>query len=474
MAAWYLAEQLPSIDPFHELTFMLSLRLFLMILCTFLCREVCWPLDRLYAAKPLLCMALICLSFGLIARIACSMFQRRPATNGELYAGWQSSIQRLEWFWAACLPLILMMSDWGPWLKLLEARALPQSILLVLWFLPTLAALFLLDVTTSHLEFYLETRSTRAADTIPFDVRQRRRSGVRLFAELLSTRLRLGAIFSVLACLTPVMFIALVVDGLNSLPWLAHVEQTIDSRDAIAVAAPRWLLSIASCIVGLAAVGFFLPRMLSRWMGVVRLTGEELRSRIEGYCKAVGVRVEPMWVASRNRWTGAAVVGWMPGRQQLWLGDGLVHQLTEEEVDMVVMHELAHIRRNHFLMRLAPIAIASLLGGSLWCLAQGLLAEVLTEQTATIIAHGIGFASSAVALLVGLSVASRVCELDADRHACFLGANNCGWADGQVPVAARKLRSALEKLHPADQHHAATWLHPSLRQRVLSLSRLGG
>ncbi len=453
---------------------MLSLRLFLMILCTFLCREVCWPLDRLNAAKPLFCMALICLSFGILARISCIILQRNQLSNGELYAGWQSSVRRLEWWWAAGLPLILLISDWGPWLKVLEARSLPQSILLVLWFLPTLAALLLLEVTTAQLEVYLDSRSTRAGDPFLFDVRQRRRRGLKLFTELLSTRLRLGAIFSVLACLTPVMAIALVVDGLNSLPWLTQVEQAIDSREATIVSAPRWLLSIASCLVGLAAVGLFLPRMLSRWMGVVQLTGDELRARIEGYCKAVGVRVEPMWVTSRNRWMGAAVVGWMPGRQQLWLGDGLVHQLTEEEVDMVVMHELAHIRRNHFLMRLAPIAVAGLLGSSLWCLVHGLLTEVVTEQTATSIAHGLGFASAAVALLVGLSVASRVCELDADRHACFLGANSCGWADGQVPVAARNLRSALEKLHPADQQHAATWLHPSLRQRVLSLARLGG
>ena len=42
-----------------------------------------------------------------------------------------------------------------------------------------------------------------------------------------------------------------------------------------------------------------------------------------------------MWVASEGRWAGAAVVGWLPGFRQLWLGDALVEQLSDEEVDRV-------------------------------------------------------------------------------------------------------------------------------------------
>jgi Zn-dependent protease with chaperone function len=410
-----------------------------------------------------------CISFALLARMVCNrILTTNNGSCAALFQHWQRARQFLEFSWVVGLPGTLLMSGWGPWISLMESRGVPQSALLVLWFLPSLLALLLLEITASQVDVYIESNSSRADDKTPLEKWKRKRLSSRHFSEVLATRIRLGAIANVIACLLPVMLIALVVDGLRG---IGNLMPHVATSSAYATSAiPSWLQSIVACFVGLLAVGVLLPQLLCRWMGVGKLDRNQLRERIETYARSVGVRVEPMWVASQNRWAGAAVIGWMPGRQQLWLGDGLVKQLSDEEIDMVVLHELAHVKRRHFLLRVLPIAFACLAGFGTWWSTAGLLNTQLDSPVAQVISQASGFIVSALLLMMGLSITSRSCELDADRQACLLGASRCEWAGGNVKTAARSLSQALEKLH--GESHAATWLHPALHQRLKNLRSL--
>ncbi len=283
---------------------------------------------------------------------------------------------------------------------------------------------------------------------------------VRSLSKVFATRLRLGSTSSVSACLLPVLIIAIVSDTLRLLDvnWTESVQSTVAS------------------LAGLAIVALFMPQWMGAWMGVKSLPNGPLRDRVLHYSRALRVRCRPMLVQSEGRWAGAAVVGWFPGNRQLWLGDGLLDQLSDEEVDMVVMHELAHLARWHFAWRMLPVVLASILGVSAMAIAasgEGAMGSVLIEHEGPtkLVCQMIGMGLAACVMLFGLSYMSRACELDADRYACELGTKSCIWAAGQREEAATRLAEALMILHrKSPEEDRPTWLHPSLGQRLANLS----
>src|SRR5690606_21718030 len=141
-------------------------------------------------------------------------------------------------------------------------------------------------------------------------------------------RLRLGDLASLVTCITPVLGIA----------TLSDVASYFDGG------ALRAGWALVTTVLGLISVVLFLPGWLGRWMGVVNLPEGELCSRITAQLRALKVRgVRPKLVPSGGRWPGAAIVGWLPRFRQLWLGDALVQRLSAQQLDMVLMHELAHV-----------------------------------------------------------------------------------------------------------------------------------
>ena len=214
-----------------------------------------------------------------------------------------------------------------------------------------------------------------------------------------------------------------------------------------------------------------MPQWLSRWMGVKKLKRGLLRERIEANCKAVGVRVKPMWVASEGRWAGAAVVGWLPGFRQLWLGDALVEQLSDEELDMVVMHELAHLKRKHFLWRLIPVVTACAIGIATVSIFSSTSSYSPSDSYMQISGQVTGMMLASSVMLFGISYWSRRCELDADQQACELATVGCFWTQGDRRIATDRLSQSLVKLHcNSAEKDRATWLHPSLGQRLRRLA----
>ncbi len=462
---------------------MLTLRLFLVILVTLLSREICWQSETpVESIQALLGIIAASVAFGSVAKLLCILNLRKFGAfidgwqhgwQDHSLDRWQSVRQSLESFWVMGLPATLMLTGWGPWIKQLDELGMLQSISIILWFAPSLAALVILELTTSQMEVFLEDRKSQGVEQMQFVVTPKylgveRRSHLiqvlkaasdapRVPAKLskvLGARIRLGGTSNVMACLLPVLLIALTGDVLR----LLRVDW------------PESLQSLVSSAIGLGAVAIFMPQCLSRWMGVKKLTPGPLRKRIETYCKSIGVRVEPMWVASEGRWAGAAVVGWLPGFRQLWLGDALVEQLSDEEVDMVVMHELAHLKRRHYLWRLLPVLAACVIGLTTISIYSASSSYAPLDRYVQLSGQVSGMILASGVMLFGISFWSRRCELDADRTACQLAASACAWVRSDVGLAAHTLSQSLVKLHrhSADKDRA-TWLHPALGKRLTNL-----
>ncbi len=463
---------------------MLTLRLFLVILVTLLCREICCPsVTQVEPLKAWLSMIAICIAYGAIAKVLCILnlhkfgaFDDYWPTFGSDHTDerWRSIRQSLETIWVLSLPATLMLASWGPWIKQLDEAGVLQSVTIVMWFMPSLAALVILELTTSQMEVYLQTRKASARESLQMVVTPRYQGlenqshliqvldashltppPPQRLGKVLSTRIRLGGTSNVMACLLPVLLIA----GAGDLLKLLSVDWSESMQ------------SLFASVVGLGMVALFMPQWLSCWMGVTKLKSGLLRDRVEGYCKSVGVPAEPMWITSDGRWAGAAVVGWIPGFRQLWLGDALVEQLSNEEVDVVVMHELAHLQRRHFLWRLVPVLAACLIGMATVSWFSATSSYAPSESSLQLAGQLTGMILASGVMIFGISYWSRWCELDADTTACQLAKSACEWSEGDASRAAAVLSKALSKLYrSAGDQDRATWLHPALGARLQNLA----
>lgn len=466
---------------------MLTLRLFLIILTTLLCREICWESEApIEVLQALLGVSAACIAFGVLAKALCLLNLRKfGAFIDEWQYGWQdysidrwqSVRQSLETFWILCMPISLMASGWGPWIKQLDELGLLQSVSLVLWFVPSLAALVILELTTSQMEVFIENQKSRGIEQMQFVVApkfdgiERRSYLIQVLessgmeprvpaklSKILGTRIRLGGTSNVMACLLPVLLIASVGDAMK----------------IIQVDWPESLQSLVASAIGLGTAAVFIPHWLGRWMGVEKIKPGLLRQRIDAYSKAVGVRVQPMWVASEGRWAGAAVVGWLPGFRQLWLGDALVESLNDQQVDMVVMHELAHLKRRHFLWRLFPVVAACAIGIMTISIFSSTSSFAASDRYIQWSGQITGMLLASGVMLFGIGYGSRLCELDADRTACQLAASACSWSKDNFGLAAATLSESLVKLHCNSAEKGASWLHPALERRLTNLASKAG
>lgn len=415
---------------------MTSLRIFLLILVTLLCREFETGLPATSQLNALIAVAAAVLGAGLLFKAWTLSILVKASRRTHLYG--TESAQRcerarnsVESVWLALLPAVLLATDWGRWLQLLESSGFPISLSLVCWFGPSVFVLLLLDLTAAQADEILSGKR---------DCDQHWKSQWLL-------RIRLGDIPAFLSCIAPVFMIA----------------YANDIAGMVFAAKPVWLIALVNAtIIGLFAAT--LPCLLGCWMGTSTPTNPQLSNRYIKYRDALGLRGPDLRIVSSNgRWSGAAVVGCFPGFRQLWLSDRLVDDLSENEIDMVMMHELAHVTRYHSFVRLAPLVAAGFAFAVAFLLAPG----ITTVDSYAILAKCLGTIFATVVLLYGISVAAHYCEHDADREACRLAQRTCGWArQNSAPLT---LANALSSLGNGTDSTKATWLHPSLESRMRRL-----
>ncbi len=169
--------------------------------------------------------------------------------------------------------------------------------------------------------------------------------------------------------------------------------------------------------------------------------------------------------ATGGRTANAMVVGYLPGNRLMLLSDRLIDDLTPSQLLLVVMHEVAHVRRWHIPLRIAALMLSFF--ASSW------LATQFGWQDQEIYAGLLTLAGTALML----AIVGHLSEIDADLTACRLAvrATRClptEMVDAmRLPktrdAAAAAMASALDEVtsgHPAARR--ASWLHPSLATRT--------
>lgn len=430
---------------------MISLRLFVLILVTLVCRETTTPVPTREFYEAIIAAAGISLGFGLgfKALILASLlkWQIPPAADMQGIATATNGIEEyhdrirsgVSWVWIAILPVTFLTTGLGHWIATIPDQSGMQLIALTCWFAPSILVLLMMELTSAQFEHIIAEQAainTRAVRDWP--------------SNLLKHILH-GDLPSLLICLLP-------------------VAATTCFIDLLTLAGMQPLGPVGSSAISAMTLGAFLmllPWFLGRRVSASASHGDPVSQRCTNYLSKTGLSGVSVRIVS-GQWHGAAIVGFIPGFRQLWISRSIIERLSEQEIDVVIMHEISHLKRYHFLVRFAPILAAAAALVAVYESHEMIAAIGLSSETALTASKILGVSFATVCLLAGVSLAAWKCELDADRHACKLATLHCSWAATNSPAAV--LASALIRLigeSPKDA--AASWLHPSLKRRLENL-----
>ena len=222
---------------------------------------------------------------------------------------------------------------------------------------------------------------------------------------------------------------------------------------------PISLATLGVCVGAVLIVG--MPRLMRLVLRGRPMTGNYGRW-IGEVCTAAGLKGTPI-----NRWdTGGqsanAMVAGLIGRRELWLTDRLIDTLTPPQLAMVVLHEIAHVRRRHMAIRVLSLVPA-------WIVPIAVARHFDQTAPAMLASSVVGIAMTMLTLRM---VAHRG-EYDADATACDLAAAIGGGVDHVPPdrdTAAAVLAETLVRVTAdATSSDRGGWLHPSTASRVRRL-----
>jgi STE24 endopeptidase len=168
----------------------------------------------------------------------------------------------------------------------------------------------------------------------------------------------------------------------------------------------------------------------------------------------------------------AAVTGLLPWLRYVFLSDGLLAQLSEEEVCAVFGHEMGHLRHRHL-----PLRIAAMLAPVSFWLLLCQIAPPLVEQLKGASTSGGAWSATQVALLTLMAVASYVllvfgpyCRL-LEGQADLFGCRSLAGDSSPQPIGT--FIAALENLARTSgiDRNVRSWQHASIAHRVGFLER---
>jgi len=169
----------------------------------------------------------------------------------------------------------------------------------------------------------------------------------------------------------------------------------------------------------------------------------------------------------------AVVVGFFPRLRSLLLTDRLIAEMPPERLGLIVLHEVAHVRRGHLWIRMLSVVPA-------WLVAAVLLRTLGTDTFAILISNALAIAAT----LVMLRLSSHATEFDADRVACEMAvrlmkagapvsehsSSTVDWMTPEIYQAELFCRTLISVT--GDSQSAAkrsSWLHPSVDARCRRL-----
>jgi Zn-dependent protease with chaperone function len=275
---------------------------------------------------------------------------------------------------------------------------------------------------------------------------------------------------------------------------LVVAEQSL-ARAAPNLVDQRWFRTAA--LAALLGLLFASPWGLRVLLGMRPLPAGPLRDRLTATARRVGLRFSDLLVWNTRGTVGNAMVaGVLPRPRYVMFTDRLLAELTPDELDAVLGHEVGHIRHRHLLLYLVFLSLSlTALSGLARLSARaaepgnwmGAILQWLGDWQVLL-----ALAAVAAYVVVAFGFLSRRCEREADLFGCravSCGRPECtghapGWdahlageAD-PCPTGVDVVTTALERVavingvNRSRPGWLASWQHSTIAARVEFLSRL--
>lgn len=284
----------------------------------------------------------------------------------------------------------------------------------------------------------------------------------------------------ILLFLVPIALIGAWAEGVR---WiLARLSDGVLER--IGFGNPSLIVDLIQ-FAGVAAIIMVMPLVLRRVWSTSPLPEGALRDRLEAMCKVQRVRCRDllMW-HTRSRLLNGAVIGFIGPLRYILLTDALIERLPAEQIEAVMAHELAHVRKRHMPWLIACVLVSVM---AVWVIVSLIVRHLLepagwwrpSPQQEELLAAGFIPFSLLAAFLV-LGGVSRRFERQADAAAArALSAveDTEPGGDGTITQrAAEAMAGALGSV--AQLNHIPpdrfTWRHGSISGRIRALHALVG
>lgn len=259
--------------------------------------------------------------------------------------------------------------------------------------------------------------------------------------------------------------VAFAADRWGWAPWPMDDERTLAALAAAQLLGAGLVLALSP------------PIVLAIW-STTRLPAGELRDRLTELCRRHRVRVGGFRVwDTRGAVLNGAVLGVVPRLRYVLLTDAVIERLERAQLDAVMAHEIAHVRRRHM-----PWLIAGLLASLGWAsVVVGAVGSTLSgpiDRQSGVAAAAIDGAALAAMLalgLVGFGFISRLFERQADAFAVRDAAESAGRSE-VVAEDAEAMAGALERVARLNHIPPAkfTWRHGSIAGRCRRARALVG
>ena len=140
----------------------------------------------------------------------------------------------------------------------------------------------------------------------------------------------------------------------------------------------------------LAVFGFVLlvfPPLVQRLWNCRPLPAGELRSHLEEFCGRQKFSAKYfIWPLMEGRAITAGVMGFIPGMRYILLTPAIIETMSREELDAIMAHEIAHVKKAHIFLYLCIILGFSLLAGFLaepllyYILSMNVMIQLMVQQ----------------------------------------------------------------------------------------------
>ena len=217
------------------------------------------------------------------------------------------------------------------------------------------------------------------------------------------------------------------------------------------------------------------PLLLRRVWETWPLAAGPLRDRLEAVADRAGLRVREILVwHTQGMAINAAVAGFCERVRYVFLTDGLLEHLRDEEVEAVFGHEVGHVRHHHMTLRLVAM-IAPL---SLWLLVQQAFPQAIGRmetffftdvEAPRLLASLATLAVVAAYVLIVFGAYSKLLENQADLFACRVLKCNSATDAREIFISALEKLAAASGIDP----NARSWQHASIARRIDFLQATG-